>query len=148
MKIVPTNLSNWKSKVYKLDGDELAPIPVDLSKLSIVVKMMSLKKMYIMLRSKILKIKYWITNLATTVAHTAVEIKIPSLYLDYNKNYWNWKNKITTDHNHDKCIITLEFKKLKSENFTAGLTQANLLSENYITNFIKKGKLWLLIWIK
>ena len=84
MKIVPTNLSNWKSKVYKLDGDELAPIPVDLSKLSIVVKMMLLKKMYIMLRSKILKIKYWITNLATTAAHTAVEIKIPSLYLDYN----------------------------------------------------------------
>ena len=59
MKIVPTNLSNWKSKVDKLDGDELAPIPVDLSKLSIVVKMMSLKKMHIMLRSKILKIKYW-----------------------------------------------------------------------------------------
>ena len=46
---------------------------------------------------------------------------------------------MTTDHNHDKCITTLEFKKLKSENFTARLTQANLLSKNYIANFIKKA---------
>ena len=49
-----------KSKVDKLDVDKLVPIPVDLSKLSDVVKMMLLKKMYIMLRSKILKIKYLI----------------------------------------------------------------------------------------
>ena len=49
-----------KSKVDKLDVDKLVPIPVDLSKLSDVVKMMLLKKMYIMLISKILKIKYLI----------------------------------------------------------------------------------------
>ena len=49
-----------KSKVDKLDVDKLVPIPVDLSKLSDVVKMMLLKKMYIMLKSKILKIKYLI----------------------------------------------------------------------------------------
>ena len=49
-----------KSKVDKLDLDELVPIPVDLGKLSDVGKMMLLKKMYIMLRSKILKIKYLI----------------------------------------------------------------------------------------
>ena len=41
-KNVPTNLSNLKSKVDKLDVD----------------KVMLLKKMYIMLRSKLLKIKY------------------------------------------------------------------------------------------
>ena len=34
------------------------PIPVDLSKLRDVVKMMLLKKIYKMLRPKILKIKY------------------------------------------------------------------------------------------
>ena len=50
LKIVPTNLSNLKSKVEKLDVDKLVPVPVDLSKLSHVIKMMSLKKMYIMLR--------------------------------------------------------------------------------------------------
>ena len=60
LKNVPSNLINLKSKVDKLDVDKLVPVPVDLSKLSDVVKMMLLKKMYIMLRSKILKIKYLI----------------------------------------------------------------------------------------
>ena len=40
------NLANLKSKVYKLDIDILAPVPVDLSKLSHVVKTMLLKKLY------------------------------------------------------------------------------------------------------
>ena len=31
MKNVPTNLSNLKSKVDKLDVDKLVPAPVDLS---------------------------------------------------------------------------------------------------------------------
>ena len=48
-----------KSKVDKLDLDKLVPVPVDLGKLSDVGKMMLLKKMYIMLRSKILKIKWY-----------------------------------------------------------------------------------------
>ena len=60
MKNVPTNLSNLKSKVDKLDVDKLVPVLVDLSKLSDVVKNYDVKKMYIMLRSKLLKIKYLI----------------------------------------------------------------------------------------
>ena len=60
LKNVPSGLGSFKSKVGKLDVDKLVPVPVDLSKLSNVVKKMSLKKMYIMLRSKILKIKYLI----------------------------------------------------------------------------------------
>ena len=47
-----------KNKVDKLDADKLVSVPVDLSKLSDVVKMMSFKKMYITLKSNILKIKY------------------------------------------------------------------------------------------
>ena len=39
------NLANLKSRVDKLDIDKLVPVPVDLSKLSDVVKMMLLKKM-------------------------------------------------------------------------------------------------------
>ena len=35
---VKTNLTNSKTEVNKLDIDELAPVPVDLSKLSNVVK--------------------------------------------------------------------------------------------------------------
>ena len=52
---VSTGLNNLKSKVDKLDFDKLVPVPVDLSKLSDVVKID-----VIMLRSKILKIKYLI----------------------------------------------------------------------------------------
>ena len=38
MKNVPTNLNNLKNKVDKFDVDKLVPAPVDLSKLSDVVK--------------------------------------------------------------------------------------------------------------
>ena len=41
---VPTNLSNLKSKVDKLDVDKKVPVPVDLSKLSDVVKNYAAKK--------------------------------------------------------------------------------------------------------
>ena len=60
LKNVLTNLSNLKSKVDKLDADKLVPVPVDLRKLSNVVKKMLLKKMCVMLRSKMFKIKYLI----------------------------------------------------------------------------------------
>ena len=40
-----TNLSSLKVEVDKLDIDKLVPVPVDLSKLSDVVKMMLLKKL-------------------------------------------------------------------------------------------------------
>ena len=60
MKNVPTNLSNLKSKVDKLDVDKLVAVPIDSSKLSDVAKNDVVKKMYIMLRSKILMIKYLI----------------------------------------------------------------------------------------
>ena len=44
MKNIPSNLSNLKSKVDKLDLDKLLPVPVDLSKLSVVVKNDVVKK--------------------------------------------------------------------------------------------------------
>ena len=42
-----TNLASLKTEVDKLDIDKLAPVPVDLSKLSDVVKMMLLKRLFI-----------------------------------------------------------------------------------------------------
>ena len=60
MKNASSNSINLKNKVDKLDVDELVPVPVDLTKLSHVVKNNVVKKMYIMLRSKTLKIKYLI----------------------------------------------------------------------------------------
>ena len=44
MEKVPTGLNSLKSKVDKLDVDKSVPVPVDLSKLSDVVKML-LKKL-------------------------------------------------------------------------------------------------------
>ena len=44
------NLANLKTKVDKLEIDKLVHVPVDLSKLSDVVKMMLLKKLIIMLK--------------------------------------------------------------------------------------------------
>ena len=41
---VKTNLASLKTKVDKLDIDKLAPVPVDLSKLSDVVKNDVVKK--------------------------------------------------------------------------------------------------------
>ena len=60
LKNVLPNLSNLKSKVGKLDVYTLVPVPVDLSTLSDVVQINVVKKMYIMLRWKTLKIKYLI----------------------------------------------------------------------------------------
>ena len=57
---VPISLSNLKGKVNKLDVNKLVLSPVDLSKLIDVVKLMLLKKMYVILRSKLLKMKYLI----------------------------------------------------------------------------------------
>ena len=57
LKNVPTTSNKLKSKVGKLDVDKLLPVPTDLSKLIDVVKNYVVKKMYIMLRSKILKKK-------------------------------------------------------------------------------------------
>ena len=45
--VLKTNLAHLKTKVDKLDIDKLVPIPVDLSKLSNVVKHDVVKKLYI-----------------------------------------------------------------------------------------------------
>ena len=60
---------------------------------------------------------------------------------DYNTKNNEIANKIAADHDHDKYIITQEFNKLTSENFTARLKQANLASKNDIANFVKKTDL-------
>ena len=57
---------------------------------------------------------------------------------NYNTKISEIENKIATNHDHDKYITTQEFNKLTSENFTARLKQANLLSKSDIFNFVKK----------
>ena len=56
---------------------------------------------------------------------------------DYNTKINEIEKKIT-HHNHDKYIIIQEFYKLKTDNFTATLKQANLASKNDIGDSVKK----------
>ena len=139
LKNVLISLSNLKSKVDKLDVDKLVPVPVDLSKLSDVVKNDVVKKdVYnakikniedkipditnlatkTTLNAKINEVKGEIpniTNLATTSALTAVANKIPSVNnlvkkTDYNTKINEIKNKIT-DHDCDQYTTIPEFNK-------------------------------------
>ena len=165
MKNVLANLSNFKSRVDKLDVDKLVPVPVDITKLSDAVKNDVVKKdayngkikniedkiadittlaTNASLNAKINEVKGEIpniTNFATTTALTAVENKIPSASnlvkkIDYNTKISEIENKTTTDH--DKYITNQEFNRLTMENFTARLKQANLASKNDIANSIKR----------
>ena len=110
-----TNLASLKTEVDKLDIDKLAPVPVDLSKLSDAVKKDVVKKTeYDQLVGKVnnidtsdfvLKTKYNtgktklenkipnISNLATKTALTTVENKIPSVSDSVKKRDYN--NKVT-----------------------------------------------------
>ena len=65
MKNVSTNLSNLKNKIYKLDVDKLVLAPVDLSKLSDVIKNDVVKKDVYNAKIKNIKVKIIATNLAT-----------------------------------------------------------------------------------
>ena len=62
-----------------------------------------------------------ITNLATTIALTVVENKIPIVSNLVKKTEYNTKineiEKKVADHNHDKCITTPEFNKFTGEIF-------------------------------
>ena len=82
MKNVPARLRNLKSRIDKLDVDKLVHIPVELSKLSDVVKN-NVKKIYIMLTRKVEDKTSDITILATkiTLNGKVIEAKqeIPSI---------------------------------------------------------------------
>ena len=155
-----------ENKVDKLDVDKLVPVPVDLSRLSDVVKNNVIKKdLYnakienvedkifditnlatkTTLNAKINEVKGEIpniTNLATTSALTAIENKIPSVSnlvkkTDYNTKISEIEKKIT-DNNRDKYITTPEFNKLTAKTFDLRLKQSNLASKSNIANFVKK----------
>ena len=82
MKIVLINLSNLKRKLDKLDGDNLEPVPVDLSKLSHVVKNDVVKKDVYNAKIKNIEDKMpHIINLATNASLNAKinKVKVKAL---------------------------------------------------------------------
>ena len=150
-----TNLANLKSEVDKLDVDKLVPVPVDLSKLSDLVKNDVVKKTdYDKLLTKVDNIDASdlvkktdyntkiteienkipdISDLATKTALTTVENKIPSISglvkkTDYNTKITDIENKLN-NHNHDIYAATSEFNTLAANFFNARLAQANLITK-------------------
>ena len=84
MENVPTNLSILKSEVHKLDANKLVPVPVDLSKVSDVVKYDVIKKDAYIAEIKNIEDKIpYITNLATNTTLNAkineVKKEVPSI---------------------------------------------------------------------
>ena len=156
-----------KSKVDKLDVDKLVPAPVDLSKLSNVLKNDVVKKdVYndkikniedkipditnlatkASLNAKINEVKDEIpniTNLATNASLTAVKNKIPSVSnlvkkADYNTKIKEIEKKIT-NHHHDKYITTPECNKFTAEIFDLRLKRVNLAYQSDIANLVNKA---------
>ena len=101
--------------------------PVDLSKLSVVVKKDvakktkydELKKLTIL---RLMVLASWLKRLTMTQKLLKLKKKI-------------------LDHNQDKYITTQEFNRLTSENFGAKLKRANLASKNDMADFVKKQSL-------
>ena len=86
-------------------------------------------------KSKILNI----TNLATITTLAAVQNETSNVSNLVKKTDYNTKiseiEKKTTDHDHDKYIITSEFNRLTAENCAARLAEANQAIKSNGTNF-------------
>ena len=119
MRNVPTNLNNLKSKVDKFDVDKLIPVPVNLIKLSDVVKNDVVKKdVY---KAKIKNIEDKITEITNLTTKTTlndetnkVKGEIPNITNLATKTSLNAvENKIRSVSNLVKKIITQKLLILK-----------------------------------
>ena len=89
-------------EVDKLDIEKLAPAPVDLSKLSDVVK----------------------SDIAKKTVYDKLKINCDTRISKLEKKL--------TDHNNDKYITTPEFNTLAADVFNARLAKANLITKTIL----------------
>ena len=75
MKNAPTNLRNLKRKLDKLGVDKLVPVPIDLSKLSDVVKNDVVNK-YVCNNAKIKNIEDKTSNITNLPTHASLNAQI------------------------------------------------------------------------
>ena len=116
MRNVPTNLSNLKSKADRLSVDKLVLVPVNLSKLSDVVKMPLLKGLNIMNQLKKLKILILV-----------IQLKINEI-----------ENKITTDHEFNKLTSENFAAKFTQANLASKTDLLNITDfDNKLISFNK-----------
>ena len=89
-----TNLASLKTEVDKLDIDKLAPIPVDLSKLSDVVKSDVLKEtVYDKIVAKVNNINT--SNFVLKTKHQADKVELEKKYNVTNSTNFVKKTKLT-----------------------------------------------------
>ena len=121
--IYQQNQITFKDRSRSNNADKLKAVPVDLSKLSTVVKIHVVKR--IVYDELVKKFNVIQTNdLAKRAAYNA---KIEKIEL-----------KIS---DHDKYITAPKVNKLTKESFAEKLKQVNLSSKNDIADFRKKGRL-------
>ena len=137
--------------MHKLDTDKIVLLPVNLSKLSDVVKNDVVEKDVYNVKIKDIKDKIPdITNLYTNNILNAKinEVKNEKLSIanlitnaSTNAKISEVKKKISNITNlptdHIKYITTSNFNKLTAENFTARLKQANLANKGGMADFVK-----------
>ena len=104
-----------KSKVDKSDADDLVPVPADLHKLKDLIKNV-IKKMYIMLRAKILNTKY-VMLLTKLLLLLLLLLKIKYMTIE-NRSLPN-KTPIIIN---SASTTALNTKKNKIKNKTANIT--------------------------
>ena len=126
------NLANLKTEVDKLDIDKLVPIPVDLSKLSDVVKNDIVKKIvYNKLVAKVDNIdtSYFVLKIKYNTDKTELENKIPDISGLVKKT--NYNTKITKLENKIPDVSNLTAK-------TAVTATENKIPR--VSNLVKKSR--------
>ena len=100
------------------------PVPLDLSKLSDVVKNEVVKK------TEYNKLVTKVNNIDTSyfVLKTNYNTKITELELDYDTKTTEIEKKLT-DHKHDEYIDTSKFNALATNVFNTRIAQANLITK-------------------
>ena len=112
-----TNLANLKTKVEKLDLNKLVPVPVDLNKLSDVVKNDVIKKTNY--NAKITKIPD-VSKFATKPALTNLSNTVPDI------------NTLIKKSVYDTKIAEIESQYVSNTGFDSKLAQANVITKRAI----------------
>ena len=125
LKNVPRNSRYFKSNLDKWDIEKLETTPVDLSKLTNIVKIDVVKKT---------EYDELVKNF-NAIQTTDNSNWVKKTYCNTEKNEMEKKN---TDYDHDKYITTQEVNKIMSKSFAARWAQANLASKNDNVALVKK----------